>query len=77
MAFKISSKTRYVVQSTTGLSYEELLKTPLKESGKVKPQSFSPFRDPRVREIPPRGSVFLLLNKIAKLKVVSRKFSNF
>lgn len=77
MNFKISDNTRMYVQSTTGHTYDEIISMPLNEGAGVNPNNFSPFRDSRAKEIKPRGSVYLQMNLIAKLKDVSQRFFNF
>ena len=77
MNFRISEGTRMYAQSTTGHTCDELISMSLKEGGKVNPNDFSPFRDPDAREIPSRGSVYLQMKMVARLKDVSRRFFNF
>lgn len=77
MNFQISKGTRRYVQSTTGHTYDELISMSLNEGGKVNPNDFSPFRDSGTKEIPSRGSVFLQMKMMARLKDVSRRFFNF
>lgn len=77
MNFRISESTRVYAQSTTGHTCDELVSMPLNEGGKVNPNDFSPFRDSSAKEIQSRGSVYLQLQLVAKLKDVSRRFFNF
>lgn len=77
MEFKISENTRRYAQEITGHSCSEMASMALNEGGNVKRGNFSTFRDSRAREIPPRGSVYLQMNLVAKLKDVSRRFFNF
>ena len=77
MEFKISENTRRHAQEITGHSCSEIVSLTLDEEVKVKQGNFSPFRDSRAREIPPRGSVYLQMKLVAKLKDVSRRFFQF
>ncbi len=77
MKFKISDDTRKYAQEITGLSCNEIASMTLDESRSVNQGNFSPFRDSRAREIQPRGSVYLQLNFVARLKDVSRRFFRF
>lgn len=77
MNFSISERTRISVEHITGRTYDDLKSMPLSEEGKKHPNDFSPFRDQDAREIPSRGSVYLQLQKIAKLKDISRRFFKF
>lgn len=77
MNFKISEGTRMYAQSTTGHTCDELISMSLKEGGEVNPNDFSPFRDSGAKERPSRGSVYLQMKMVAKLKDVSRRFFNF
>lgn len=77
MNFRISEGTRMYAQSTTGHTCDELISMSLNEGGKVDPNDFSPFRDSGTKEIPSRGSVYLQMNMVARLKEVSRRFFNF
>lgn len=77
MEFLLSQSSRSVGQSVTGYSYDRLLRLPLHESGKADSRAFAPFRDRKAREIPPRGSVLLLLKLVMKLEDASRRFFHF
>ena len=77
MNFRISEGTRKYVQSTTGHTCDDIISMSLNEDDKVNPDDFSPFRAFGAKEIPARGSVFLQLKMVAKLKDVSRRFFNF
>ncbi len=77
MNFRISEGTRMYAQSTTGHTCDELISMSLNEREKVNPNDFSPFRDSGAREIPSRGSVYLQMKMVARLKDVSRRFFNF
>jgi hypothetical protein len=77
MNFRISEGTRMYAQSTTGHTCDELISMSLNEGEKVNPNGFSPFRDSGAKEIPSRGSVYLQMKLVAKLKDVSRRFFNF
>lgn len=77
MNFRVNKSTRNYAQAITGHAYDDLILMPLEEGEKVNPDNFSPFRDSGAREIPSRGSVYLQMNRVAKLKEVSRRFFNF
>ncbi len=77
MNFEISEDMRNYACTTTGHSYDELISMPLKETEKVDSNKFSPFQDPNAKGLPSRGSVYLQLKLIARIKDVSRCFFKF
>ncbi len=74
MKFKISDDTRKYAKEITGLSFNEIASMTVDERRSVNQGHFSPFRDSRAREIQPRGSVYLPLHFVARLKDISRRF---
>lgn len=77
MNFRISENTRKYAQRITGHTSDDLVSMSLSEGEQVNPDNFSPFRDPGAKEIPSRGSVYLQMKLVARLKDVSRRFFNF
>lgn len=71
--FKLSIKTKELLQESTGLNYETLATKPIAEILKLIPHTNKKkFSHKRVKQLSPRGSVYLYLGRILSLKNVRR-----
>jgi hypothetical protein len=70
MNFELSEKTRESMLRVTGHSYEEVLTTPLARLKATPASSKNRLRVAARRVTPPRGSVYLVQDRVLTLKKV-------
>ena len=78
MKFRLDDSMLQLIETSTGMTHAQLTSVPLSEVEQKSDEEGDSFYCIRkLREIPPRGSVFLIMNRILSLKKVLSWLSHF
>lgn len=70
----ITAEFNRAIEDITGGKVADIASSPISSCVSMNGSAVSSFQNPNISEIPPRGSVLLQMNRIARLKDAVRTF---